>query len=111
MFHLIIFAPTKKTWPEMQFLGSKPLPNIIRSCDQAEVRDQVRFAPASIQEPTWTNSLINEGKTERARSPFLVRRNEAMRESDILALGGQSKILGRCWALSEFHISSRSFSS
>ena len=63
------------------------------------IRDQVRLraAPASIEEPTWTNSLINEGKTERARSPFLVRRNEAMRESDILALGGQSKIIGRCW--------------
>ena len=30
--------------------------------------------------------------------------------SDILALGGQSKILGCCWALSEFHIPSRSFS-
>ena len=31
-------------------------------------------------------------------------------KTDILALGGQSKILGRCWALSEFHISSCSFS-
>ena len=42
------------------------------------IRDQVRMraAPASIQEPTWTNSLINEGETERARSPFLVRRKE-----------------------------------
>ena len=32
------------------------------------------------------------------------------RETDILALEEESKILGRCWALSEFHISSRSFS-
>ena len=30
--------------------------------------------------------------------------------SDILALGQESKILGHCWVLSEFHISSRSFS-
>ena len=30
--------------------------------------------------------------------------------ADILALREESKILGRCWALSEFHISSRSFS-
>ena len=29
---------------------------------------------------------------------------------DILALEQESNILGRCWALSEFHISSRSFS-
>ena len=50
-------------------------------------------------------SILNARKVWTCASPLC-----HFYYTDILALRGQSKILGHCWALSEFHISSRSFS-